>query len=356
MIGGRYARMHNSINHMERNIKYLQYILPLKKAMFWMGIWLIFYLKFTDYGGIGLLEASMFFFGIALEIPTGALADLIGKKYSLIIAFFFQAVGHIYMGFAGSLTDLYIALAFLMFGSAFYSGTAEAILFDSMKTINKEDGFQKVMANISRNTLILIGVSSFVGGFMYQVNEGLPYFANGFVQLIGLVLIILLITEPPIDTEKFSIRNYFKQTFSGSVHLFNNKISNLVLVLLFITSGTYYIFDSLVDSVIPLELGLTEIQLGILFAIIPFIAAVASLYYQYIKIKTTHLVWILPLVFLITIFAGVVFQDFVIVGLIIILMRVVFGEIFNIVESDYLNKRIESKWRATTLSSYSMLR
>ena len=70
---------------MKRNIKLLKFILPLNQAWFWLGIWILYYLRFTNYTGIGLIEAVVITTGFIFEIPTGALADLIGKKKTIII-------------------------------------------------------------------------------------------------------------------------------------------------------------------------------------------------------------------------------------------------------------------------------
>lgn len=42
-----------------RNI-YLSYLLAFcKNSWFWLGIWVFYYLRFTNYAGIGLIETIM---------------------------------------------------------------------------------------------------------------------------------------------------------------------------------------------------------------------------------------------------------------------------------------------------------
>ncbi|MCA9369104.1 MAG: hypothetical protein H6773_00375 [Pseudomonadales bacterium] len=52
----------------------------LDHAWFWIAIWALFYLRFTDCAGFGLLEFTMIISFVITEIPTGAIADLFGKK------------------------------------------------------------------------------------------------------------------------------------------------------------------------------------------------------------------------------------------------------------------------------------
>ncbi len=74
---------------MRRNI-FLTYLLAVCfNAFFWMGIWLLYYLQFTNYAGVGVIETTWVVMSLIGEIPTGAIADLLGKKRTLIFASFF---------------------------------------------------------------------------------------------------------------------------------------------------------------------------------------------------------------------------------------------------------------------------
>jgi len=63
-----------------RNITIAYTLSFLWKCWFWLGIWVFYYLRFTDYAGIGFLEAVMITTATIGEIPTGAIADILGKK------------------------------------------------------------------------------------------------------------------------------------------------------------------------------------------------------------------------------------------------------------------------------------
>jgi len=65
---------------MKNNIL-IAYILAFaKNTWFWLGIWIFYYLRFTNYAGIGLIETVLTVTTTLSEIPTGAVADLLGKK------------------------------------------------------------------------------------------------------------------------------------------------------------------------------------------------------------------------------------------------------------------------------------
>jgi len=74
----------------KRNVL-LSYLLAFSKTTwFWLGIWIFYYLRFTDYAGIGLIETVLIVTVTLAEIPTGAIADLIGKKKTLILPFYWK--------------------------------------------------------------------------------------------------------------------------------------------------------------------------------------------------------------------------------------------------------------------------
>ncbi|MEA3323337.1 MAG: MFS transporter, partial [Patescibacteria group bacterium] len=85
---------------MKNNIHILYVLSFLNNAWFWLGVWVLYYLLFTNFTGIGFIEMVMIVTILLFEVPSGALADIIGKKKTLIIAFLVVAVSEIVMGFA----------------------------------------------------------------------------------------------------------------------------------------------------------------------------------------------------------------------------------------------------------------
>lgn len=105
---------------MNKNIR-LGYLLGfLRACWFWLGVWVFYYLMFTNYAGIGLLESVMIVTWILMEIPTGALSDLLGKKKALILAFLLLGFGNIVMGGAVSFFTLGLGIFIGSIGLAFF--------------------------------------------------------------------------------------------------------------------------------------------------------------------------------------------------------------------------------------------
>jgi MFS family permease len=99
---------------------------------------------------LNLLQASSIWSVIVLtifvaEVPTGVLADKIGRKRSVIIALFLQFVGEVLYLFASSYLA-FVGIAILAgVGFAFSSGCIEALVYDSLPEDKREDGMKQAM-------------------------------------------------------------------------------------------------------------------------------------------------------------------------------------------------------------------
>lgn len=118
---------------MKNNITIAYVLTFAKNTWFWLGIWIFYYLRFTNYAGIGLIETVLIVTTTLTEIPTGAVADLLGKKKTLVIAFLLEAAGAYMMAFAPNYNIVLWSVFVMCVGGAFYSGTLDALVFDSLK-------------------------------------------------------------------------------------------------------------------------------------------------------------------------------------------------------------------------------
>jgi MFS family permease len=156
---------------------------------------------FTQWGGLKLsqvfyLNAWFFFCNFLFEIPTGALADSLGRKTSLALgsllgacaAFLYASYPSFFIFMAG---DLVFALAF-----TFYSGADEALAYDSLKAEGKVSSSKKILARMESFKLGGIVFAALTGGFIAE-RWGLP----APLRVTGVAIFlsfffVLLIKEP----------------------------------------------------------------------------------------------------------------------------------------------------------------
>lgn len=340
---------------MKRNI-FLSYFLAVaKNSWFWLGIWVLYYLRFTNYAGIGLMEMVLITTMTLSEIPTGAIADLLGKKYALSLSFFIQTIGMFIFAFAPNFSILLLSLFILGIGGTFYSGTIDALIYDSLKENGEELKYHKIISNINSISIITPAICSIIGGFMYRQNPSLPYFSSAVGYFFGLMATLFLI-EPKIDTIRFSLKNFFIQTKLGIRELLKTSdIQKQTLILLSI-GFVVVIADEMLNGFLGVEYGFSEKQLGFLWAAIGIVAALASqLTPSFRKIFKSNLsIFVVGILLSLSLLASPLIGLFA--GGFLLMFRSSLQAIFGNLASITINQNTESKFRATTLSTFNMIK
>jgi MFS family permease len=338
-----------------RNVKLLYIARALYFTWFWLGIWVIYYKQFGGFAAVGLLETVMVFTSILFEIPTGAIGDLLGKRKTLLFGFFFAGVSQIWMGFAPNLPQIVLSLVVMNIGGALISGTFEAMLYDSLKTEGKEQEYGKVTANVNSIRLIALAVSGIVGGFMYRAYDFLPYLLNGIGVLSGMIFIFMT-KEPAIDTEKFSFKAYLKQNVVGFQQLYRvqNK-SFMRIIFLTVISVVLLILWEGANGMYMTSLGFSEVTLGIFSAALALIGAVISYKYSLFEgfMQKKYGVTLLLVLYATSLLLSPVVGAFM--GAAMLSFRAALSPLLDTKIRVEVNEHIESKYRATTLSTFSMV-
>lgn len=338
-----------------KNIK-IAYILSLLwKSWFWLGIWVFYYLRFTDYAGIGFLEAVMITTSSLGEIPTGAIADIVGKKKAVMLAFALGAVGNILMAFAPSYIVLILSIITMTIGGAFFSGSLEALVYDTLIEEKKTDTYHKVVSRMTTMQNIGMAIAGITGGFLYQVNVALPFLMVALAYIVGVLLSIGLI-EPNIDSDKYSWRKFVAQNKEGFVQLFSTKKIAYLSLLFLIPSAFMIATENVINDATAVQLGFTSVQLGIFATVMYLFGIFASENSNLIMKKlNSKLVYVgMIAIYLATLIA--IPKASFIVGAGLLLLRYGAATVFGNYESVRINAVIDSKYRATTLSTFSLIK
>ncbi|MCL5090980.1 MAG: MFS transporter, partial [Patescibacteria group bacterium] len=321
----------------------------------WLGIWVFYYLRFTNYAGIGLIETVMILTITVFEIPTGAIADLLGKKITLTLSFLLETIGGLGMAFSPNITILTVSVFMAALGGTLYSGTLEALVYDSLKENKLENNYDKVISNLSSIQLFTPAGLGIIGGFMYAISPSLPFLANGLFYAMGFFLTFLLI-EPKIDSIKFSFKNFIIQSKQGLNQLFSkSEFRKQAFILLFI-GFIVVITEEMIDSFLGVEFGFNEKQMGILFSLIYIISALASQLTPWVKkhFGINFSIILVGLVIAVSLIVSPVLG--LITGGISLIIRSSFKSMYYNFSSLAINQTTESRFRATTISTFNMIK
>ncbi|MEM7537883.1 MAG: MFS transporter [Chloroflexota bacterium] len=80
-----------------------------------------------------------------VEVPTGIIADRIGRKQSIIVALAFQVLGEVLYLFSRSYWAFVLISIIAGVGFAFLSGCVEALVYDSLEGEDREQQMKKAM-------------------------------------------------------------------------------------------------------------------------------------------------------------------------------------------------------------------
>lgn len=259
------------------------------------------------------------------------------------------------MAAAPNFNVLLLSVFVMCTGSAFYSGTIDALVFDSLKEEGKEDSYDKKISNINTISLISPAICGIIGGFIYKVSPSLPFYANAFGYLIGFITSFFLV-EPYIDSEKFSVTNFFKQSGKGLQELFKTVDIKRQTILLLSIGFFVIISAEMLGGFIGFEFGFNEIQMGILWSAIYVICSITSQLTPLIrKILKGNLSIIVVGIIMATTFIISPFVGLIVGGLSLALrssLHSIFGNLYSIT----INNNTDSKYRATTLSTFNMIK
>ncbi len=112
----------------------------LKNLRFYESFLILFFLeKGIDYLKIGFIYSIREITIILLEIPSGLIADVLGRKKTLMTSFLFYMVSFIIFYFSDHYVLMVVAMIFFAIADAFRTGIHKAMIFQYLKSRGRSD-------------------------------------------------------------------------------------------------------------------------------------------------------------------------------------------------------------------------
>ena len=319
------------------------------------GFWLIYLAsKGMSLLQLGILEGVFHVTSFIMEAPTGAVADLYGRKFSRMLGRLFL-IGDILLVFFGTCFTHYL-LAFVLcaIGYNLESGSGDALVYDSLLENSEEDRYMKVNGWNEVLYQIAQALGLIFGGWI-----AVQSYKTLYVGQIGIVLlslsVALFFTETTIGREEkqvLKIRQRIKAQFVDSFSIVkgNRRLVYLILLLNGMTVFTVVIFYYM--QIYCKENGVNEQVFGWIAAISCGFGALGGFSANRIerRFKERLLLLCLPIAFMFISWGMVSFRtaviSFICIGF--------FDSLTYVIYFDYINRLIPSDKRATLLSVSSM--
>ncbi len=172
---------------MNRNITALYFIKLSKWFSLVMPIIVLFFqeqkLGLED---IFILKSIYSVAAVALEIPSGYLADVWGRKRCLqlgCILFFF---GYVCYSLTSSFEAFVVAELLLGTGQTLVNGADSALLYDTVKAYGHEEEYLKYEGRITMLGNFSEAIAGIFGGLLAAVSLRYPFYAQALVAFVGI--------------------------------------------------------------------------------------------------------------------------------------------------------------------------
>lgn len=203
---------------------------------------------------VAIIFAVEAFCMVLFEVPTGAIADLFGRKKTIVFSHLFDLIALIFLAVGGSMAMFICFGIFSALSRSLLSGTETAIIYDTLKEEGKEQYFKKVIGTYHALWPLGASLSSILGGYLAKVSLSLPVLATFFPVIIASILTLFL-REP--NYEKEDHKHIGRQMLSASKVIVHNK----QLIVLILAGFVMTSLGEVVHYLSPLFLKFKEIPI-----------------------------------------------------------------------------------------------
>lgn len=169
---------------------------------FWMFLIVMpVVVPFMESYGLGMteiyqLQAIFAISVVLLEVPSGYLADLFGRRHSLILAGIFHGAAYTALAQSEGFWGFVVFELLAALGNSFFSGSDVALLYDTQEALGEDSGDSSMLGRKLMWSQVGETVAAPLGGLLILGGITWPAQVNAWVSWIPL-LVTLTLVEPP---------------------------------------------------------------------------------------------------------------------------------------------------------------
>ncbi|CAM3950397.1 MFS transporter [Nocardiopsis rhodophaea] len=338
------------------NIAKVQLYQALTNFSLFMPVWIVF---LQTERGLTLTQITVMM-GLSwvlmalAEVPTGVLADAVGRRFTLLVGTATVAAGIAMMALVPSYWGVMAGYLAWSVGMALQSGSDMALQYDSLRADGREDAYPAVAGRSYALIQLAQGVASVVGGWAAALSLGLPLLLTSVLTLLGLGAVLAL-KEPPRGASE---RRPYLETLRSAVALVREQpdLRYLIFYSALVSACAWNVVFLLFQP-FAMDHHIAVAWIGALFLVLRLAGVAGSQTGPYMA-RGRPLGWSLlggPLLFCAALVA-IAFSGSWILGFGCMLLIGFIQGALRPVLSDRLNQRAPTATRATLLSLQSLVR
>ncbi len=181
---------------LERNLAAYPWLHLGQATLFWLPVFVLYFSSLLPPEQVLQLEAIYYAGVVLLEVPSGWLSDRVGRKQALLLSALGWSAGSAILAFGTDFATLAVGQLGLAVGMAFFSGTDSSLLYDTLKSLGREQELVDRQGRAQSLGWATLAMSAGVGGVFGGIDLRLTYGLSAAGAVIGLVAAAAVV-EPP---------------------------------------------------------------------------------------------------------------------------------------------------------------
>lgn len=332
---------------MQRNILAL-YIIKLSK---WFTLVMPIIVLFYEDHGLGLqdvfiLKSAYSMAAVVLEIPSGYLADVWGRRKCLIVGCILYFFGYLCYSATSTFTAFLFAEVLLGIGQTLVNGADSALLYDTTVQYKKENLYLRYEGRITMIGNFAEALAGILGGLLAAYSLRFPFYAQAVIAFSGIPAAFAL--------RELSIKSNIQNPVNEIVRIIkyslvtNRKLCYNIMYSGIIGAGTLTMAWFVQPLLINLKTPVT--WYGIIWTVLNLTVGIAALYSDRVdSYFGPRKMGILILVFIVGGYVALAF-NLTYAGLAVLFVFYIFRGFATPILKGYINQMTFSEMRATVLS------
>lgn len=284
---------------------------------------------------------------VTMEVPSGWMADVWGRKKTLFIGSVLGAAGFFIYSFSFGFLAFAMAEIVLGIGHAFVSGADSAMLYDGLKAEDKTDQYIKHEGRITSAGNFAEAFAGVTGGLLAAISLRTPFYFQFAVAAIAIPAAFTL-KEPRVHSTEH-IHSVRKLVINIKTTLANNHNLRISILLSALTGAATLTFAWLVQPYF-IAIGLPVEMYGIFWTALNLTVGVSSVFAHHVEVFLGKKRALVIIILLVTF-------GYLLTGTVISMWGIGFLFLFYLVRGiatpllkNYINQYTQSEIRATIFS------
>ena len=241
---------------------------------FFGAVWIL-YLQHRGYSlaQIGLAEAAFHLAPILLEIPSGSFADLVGRRWSLVVSSSLVVGANAFMWYGAYLPVVLLAMFLHGASFSFRSGADEAFLYDALSA-DERSRYGRIFGRLLSAGYLIGGLSTWIGATLSERSYTIPLTLAIVAAACGILLAFGL-EEPARERSRphgTSIRGHVRDVRD----LLRTKPAVAMMLTIGALFWTMLTITDLYAQAVFADRGLSNGQIGLLLGSISIAIAAGT--------------------------------------------------------------------------------